>query len=370
MTRHCGMNCRILYVIGQLGGGGSERQLYLLLQAMDRQRYRPHVVVWSLGSDRTYLPQIRKLRVPLHCFPDTLTATRKLLAFRALVKRLRPEVVHSYSFYTNIAACWASLGTKSLAVGAVRSDFIDNKLSSGFVLGSLNSRWPTNQIYNSFAAAEKARSSRTFFAPKRVSVVQNGLDLEEFRKTPLSKNGQATILGVGSLLPYKRWDRLLRAGAVLKQRGLDFLVEIAGGGPLRNSLEQQARELQIDDRIKFSGPVDDVALLLANASFLAHTSDVEGCPNVVMEAMACGRAVVGTDAGDIPSLVEDRKTGFVVRRGDDVNFAECLATLITNRALCHQMGDAGRAKAEREFRLERVVEETLAAYRAAGWRDA
>lgn len=84
--------------------------------------------------------------------------------------------------------------------------------------------------------------------------------------------------------------------------------------------------------------------------------------------MAAGRAVVATDAGDVPSIVDDR-TGFVVRRGDDARLIERLATLITNRELCRQMGEAARAKAEREFGLDRLVSETLAAYRAAGWRD-
>ena len=155
----------------------------------------------------------------------------------------------------------------------------------------------------------------------------------------------------------------------LKQRGLHFLVEIAGGGPLRESLERQARDLDITDRVRFIGHADDIPGLMATSTFLAHTSDVEGCPNVVMEAMACGRAVVAMAAGDIPSLVEDGKTGFVVPRGDDAQFVERLATLITNRELCRQMGEASRVKAEREFGLHRLVEETLNAYREAGWRD-
>jgi len=96
----------------------------------------------------------------------------------------------------------------------------------------------------------------------------------------------------------------------------------------------------------------------------------EGCLDVVMEAMACGRAVVATDAGDVPYLVEDGKAGFVVRRGDDMTLAARMATLITNLDLCQQMGEAGRARAEREFGLDRLVAETLAAYRAAGWKDA
>ena len=77
----------------------------------------------------------------------------------------------------------------------------------------------------------------------------------------------------------------------------------------------------------------------------------------------------GADAGDIRSLVEDGRTGFVVSRGDDARLAERLATLITDYDLCRRMGKAGRVKAEREFGLERLVSDTLAAYQVAGWQD-
>jgi len=100
-----------------------------------------------------------------------------------------------------------------------------------------------------------------------------------------------------------------------------------------------------------------------------HASESEGCPNAVMEAMGCGRAVIAMDAGDISSLVEDGETGFVVRQGDDAAFADRIARLITDRKLGVRLGQAGRAKAEREFGASRLVNETLAVYSAAGWVD-
>jgi len=134
-------------------------------------------------------------------------------------------------------------------------------------------------------------------------------------------------------------------------------------------LRQCAQDLGLTNRIEFIGYTEDIPRLLSHATFLVHTADHEGCPNVVMEAMACGRAVVSTDVGDVPYLVEDGKTGFVVRRGDDTTLVARMATLITQSDLCRQMGEAGRVKAEREFGLDRLLVETLAAYRASGGRD-
>lgn len=363
------MNCRLLYLVGQLGPGGLERQLFSLLQAMDRARYRPEVVVWNFRVDDTFVPQIQNLAVPLHSFPPTLSGAGKLHAFRQLVMKMRPEVVHSYSFYTNFSAWWATLGTRTIPIGAVRSNFVYDKKVSGLFWGNLSARWPDTQVYNNFAGAEAARKSLGMFTPKQIFVVWNGLDLEQLRSVPLSTNDQVRILGVGSLLQVKRWDRLLRAALNLKKIGLNFYIQIAGGGPLRETLEQQAQDLGLTDRVRFIGHVNNVTALLASSSFLVHTSDIEGCPNVVMEAMACGRAVVATDAGDIPALVDDGKTGFVVHLRDEATLVKRLQTLIGNPSLCAQMGEAGRAKAERCFGLDRLVSETFAVYKAAGWRD-
>src|SRR5688572_12743291 len=110
------MNCRLLYVVGQLRLGGAERQLYYLLKGMDRSRYQPGVVVWNFSESDIFVSQIRRLGVPLYGLPCTSRA-QKLQAFRNIVTELRPEVVHSYSFYTNFAAFCATAGTSSIAIG-------------------------------------------------------------------------------------------------------------------------------------------------------------------------------------------------------------------------------------------------------------
>jgi glycosyltransferase involved in cell wall biosynthesis len=364
------MKCRILYLIGQLHSGGSERQLYYLLAAMDRSLYRPAVAVWNFRESDVYVPRIRDLGVAIHSFQGANSAIAKLRAMRCLIEQLQVEIVHSFTFYLNIAAYWSVRGTQAIALGSMRSSLEMDKKVSGWLLGKLSARWPDYQIYNSYEAVKHQSRSRSLFLPKRVFVVQNGVDLQYFsvmRRQPTIK--PVRIVAVGSLVSVKRWDRLLSAAAELKGRKLDFSVEIAGGGPLRASLEQQVQELGISDRVTFRGYTDDIPTLLSQAAFLVHTSDAEGSPNTVMEAMACGRAVVSTDVGDVSSLIDNGTTGFVVRRGDDAMLIERMATLIVDPSLCRRMGEASRAKAQREFELDRLVSDTLAVYRAAGWGD-
>ena len=363
------LSCRLLYLIGQLRSGGSERQLYYLLKSMERNRYQPEVVVWTLREADMYVSKIRALGVPLHSFPNGSSRASKLGAFRRLVMQINPDVVHSYSFYTNFVAFWATRAMKTITIGGVRNDFDWDKDDTGPLLGRLSGRWPCRQIFNSYAAAETVRHSKSLFVPRECFVVRNGVDLECFPSLPLSANGKTQILGVGSLFPVKRWNRLISASVMLKQRGFDFLIRIVGDGPLRASLTQEVKDLGVAEYVKFIGHSDDIPKLLAEATFLVHTSDKEGCPNAVMEAMACGRAVVATDVGDIPFLVEDGTTGFVVPCGNDEALVDQTARLITNTDLCRRMGKAGRVKAEREFGLARLVSDTLAAYQAAGWQD-
>lgn len=360
------MECRLLYLVGQLGVGGLERQLFYLISSMDRRRYKPVVAIWSNSPDDHYARELRTLDVPVVPLGDNRARSARLKALRGLVSKLSPEVIHSYTYYTNIAAWLAARGMRSIPIGSVRNDFVLDRRAAGKVLGRLCGRWPPGQVFNSFNAEREATHCRTIFKPRRIYVVTNGIDLDRFVTRPLPEQGY--VLAVGSMNKRKRWDRLLRAAGYLARKGVVLDVRHAGTGPLREELEAIAGNLEIERQFRFLGERNDIPDLLANAAFLVHTADNEGCPNVIMEAMACGRAVVATDAGDVRYLIEDGKTGFVVPKEDESAFADRIATLLENRELCRRMGDAGRARAEQVFGLDRLRLETFAAYQAEGWK--
>jgi glycosyltransferase involved in cell wall biosynthesis len=365
-----GIRCRLLYLVGQLRLGGLERQLYYILANLDHTRYFPAVVVWNLNLSDKYYGDIQALKVPIFGFPAEWSPLSKLRALRVLTRQLAPEVIHSYGFHTNFAAYYGALGTRALAIGSLRSDFAHAKAEGGVLRSVLNARWPSCFIANSMSAAEAVRRQAGFFAPRQIAVVRNGLDLQRFTYAKEVIEVKSYIAAVGSLFPVKRWDRLLKMIFKLEKVCKDSLFfRIAGDGPLRGSLEKQAQDLGIAKSVNFEGAIQDMPGFLRGAKFLVHTSESEGCPNAVMEAMASGLAVVAMEAGDISHLVEEGKTGFIVSQDDEERFVECVFQLHSDRALRCRMGLAARDKAEHQFSVERLVTETLAVYKIAGWKD-
>lgn len=363
--------CRLLYVVGQLALGGLERQLYYLLSTIERWRYRPALVAWNLNPDEKYYRDISALNLPIYGLPSAGSPLMKLRALRELARKLAPEVIHSYGFHTNFAAHYAASGTRAIAIGSLRSDFATARRVGGRLRGALNARWPSYHISNSVACMNAARLSSSFFVPKEFAVVRNGLDLKAFHCLEPESTAQAYAVGVGSLLSVKRWDRILRAIREVNQgRGEHVHFRLAGDGPLRSILEREATALGLSGTVEFLGAVHDVPSLLSEAQFMVHASESEGCPNVVMEAMACGLPVIAMDAGDISCLIENGVTGFVIRQGDEIALADRIAQLSSDHQLRRRMGQSARAKAEREFSLDRLMRQTLDAYRAAGWNDA
>lgn len=362
--------CRLLYVVGQLGLGGLERQLYYLVSNLDRARYDPAVVVWNLNHNDKYYKDIETLKIPLYGFPPEWSPLSKLNRLRALTRKLKPEVIHSYGFYTNFSAAYAAWATRTLAIGSRRSEYNPHKRRRGGLNRWLNAKWPAFHIVNSTPSADAAHCALSLFTSRQVFTVRNALDLKLFTSVNEASQKSDYVAAIGSLTLVKRWDRLLSVARELKTiLGENIRFKIAGDGPLRSALDKLANDLDVSRIVEFRGAVHDIPTFLRGAKFLVHTSQSEGCPNVVMEAMACGLPVVAMETGEIPYLVEDGKTGFVVPQDDEKTFVERVSLLLGDEELRVNMGAAAREKAERAFTLERLVSETLAAYRAAGWRD-
>jgi glycosyltransferase involved in cell wall biosynthesis len=198
----------------------------------------------------------------------------------------------------------------------------------------------------------------------KIHRVYNGIDLERF---PASRscdgNRIPQIASVGRLVAFKGFDDLIDACAELARRRIDFVCDIIGDGPLRETLQAKIEQLDLSSRVNLLGSLSQGAVLeklqAADIFALASTTDAQGAtdvfPTVILEAMASARPVVSTRLAGIPELVVDGQTGMLAPAGDSTALARALEQLLRDPELRLRFGDAGRTRIEQDFRIEQTV---------------
>ena len=206
---------------------------------------------------------------------------------------------------------------------------------------------------------------------ERLVVVRDAIDPERIRRaTPVDVRARCglptdavLVLAVGALVPPKGHEHLLAALPRVIARVPRAHLVVAGEGPLRAALEAQARALGCADRVRLPGAIDDLPGWFAAADVVAMPSVQEGLGTSLLDAMAAGRPVVASSTGGIPEVVRDGVDGRLVPPADPVALADALAEVLLDPARAGAWGRAGSARVDAEFRVERMVDETVAAYR-------
>jgi glycosyltransferase involved in cell wall biosynthesis len=194
----------------------------------------------------------------------------------------------------------------------------------------------------------------------KVKVVYHGVDLDVFGQPRDPALEKPILLSVGRLCDTKGFPDLWDACRILRERGLEFRLRVVGDGYMRRELEERARRLGIADIVEITGllPREQViqayreARLFVLPCVVTERGDRDGLPNVIVEAMAMGLPVVGTDVSGLPEAIEDGVTGRLVPPRSPEKLADAVEALWTNAPLRARMGREGREKAERVFALK------------------
>ena len=202
---------------------------------------------------------------------------------------------------------------------------------------------------------------------ERIHRIYNGLNLAEFGRATFSSD-PPLVVAIGRLIVKKGFTNLIRACALLVERGRSFRCEIFGDGPLEKDLRAQIEDLGLQERVQLPGPKPQSELRerLANASVFALPSvpepggGMDNLPTVIMEAMATGLPVVSTRIGGIPEMVVENETGFLVQPEDAVALTGAIEKLISDRSLGQKLGQAGHERAQKLFSIESNVRELFA----------
>jgi glycosyltransferase involved in cell wall biosynthesis len=353
----------ISVMIGQLGGGGSERQLYLFLARCDRSRWSP--VVYVSGRLGCWEAPICRLGIPVVQLRGSRLA--KMLQFRSECIARDTGSFFSWSSHTNgFALALAGRGVHN--VGSFRNaNYADlptrlRWLWSWLSLAGIstvvcNSRETTLEISN------RSRSRRTVhFVPNAVEIFarERVHALREHWRARLGLSDDAVlVLGVGRLTPQKQFARFIDVIAqVRRQREVRAVIAGKDFGYLAE-LESQLARLGLQKEIRLLGEVSDARELICAADIFLLTSDYEGMPNVVLEAMAAEVPCVATRVNGVGDLIQHGTNGFIGERDVD-DLAKHVIRLASDSDLRRAMGARARVAVERRYRPEDIMDKLWA----------
>ena len=284
------------------------------------------------------------------------------------IKQLQPDIVHAHDPHgVAMAALALSMSTQVVKPPLVASRRVDFRIR-----GNSLSRWKYRQVDCFICASEAIRQLLLSddVPPHHAVTVHEGIDLGRVAAaTPANihqelwlPHGAPIVGNVGALVPHKGQKHFIEAAALVVRHVPDARFVIAGEGELRQSLEHQIKHLGLEKHVLLAGFRPDVLSVHKAFDIFVMSSVTEGLGTSILDAMACGRPVVGTAAGGIPEVVKDGETGILVPPRDHEAMADAIVKLLKDEPLRKRMGAAGLSLANACFSAERMVQDTLRIY--------
>ncbi len=369
---------RVCHIITKLELGGAQQNTLYTVGHLDRRRFEPSLVT---GAEGLLVDEARGLDARVHLVdplvrePSPRRDAAALTRLIALLRRERPDVVHTHSSKAGILGRWA-------ATIAGVPHIVHSIHGYGFHDGQ---PWLTRHLYQAvervtgrftttaFVAVSRANMETglalDLFLPEKVTLIRSGVPLPRFTPRESAPEGPVTVGMVGCLKPQKSPLDFVRVAArVLKEPGMDGRVRflLVGDGVMRPQVETLIDREGLTGRVELAGWRRDVPELLRGIDILLHTSLWEGLPRVFPEAMATGLPIVATRVDGAPEAVEDGVTGYLLPPGDVEGLAQRTMLLVADPDRRRRMGAEARLRVgpwdidEMVRRQERLYEHMVA----------
>lgn len=328
--------------------------------------------------------RIRALGFTQHCLPlsrsgkNPFTELRTVWAIFKLFRRIRPDVVHLVTIkpvlYGGIAARLAGVPGVAAAVSGLGFVFISSGLKAQLVRGVVGLLYRLalgmrnlRVIFQNPDDRQALLRLGVVSIEKSVLIRGSGVDLSEYAAVP-EPAGEPAVVMAARLLWDKGVSEFVEAARLLNERGVPARFVLAGAPDPGNPASVTQVELDAwreEGYVEVLGFRRDIAEIFAASNLVVLPSYYgEGLPKVLVEAAACGRAVVTTDMPGCRDAIEPNVTGLLVPMRNAGALANAIQQLIEDKPLRYRMGKAGRELAEREFAIDKIVDAHLEVYRS------
>jgi glycosyltransferase involved in cell wall biosynthesis len=343
-----------LYVIDSLDLGGTEKQFYLLLKYLDRSCFHCRIVCLAEGGD--WIGRIRNLGIELVVLRRNGSKDVKRLAMlAAIMRRFRPDLVHSFQPPANVYAGLAALTARTGRLIVSYRSF-DPAARRQKALNRLLNRLIYCRADVVVCNSRSLQRDLIWRYGNRVStrVISNGIEnlsayipTKESLRQAIGLAPEHPVVGTaGRLVPIKNHRLFIDIASKISRIRPDVQFLIIGDGPMKASLQEHAAECGVAHAVTFTGQLPDAQQWLSLFDVFVLTTgngngQGEGFPNVLMEAMLNQVPCVASKAGGTIELLPDREAGYLVEAPDSDAYARNILSLLENAALREEMG--GRA---------------------------
>jgi len=354
---------RVLLVIPTLDASGAEKQFALLAAGLPRDRFEPHVV--ALTRSGPYEKALRDAGIPVTVLGKRTKADPVAFArLKQIIETLRPDVLHTWLFAGNAYGRLALRGghrpkvvVSERCVDSWKSGWqlwLDRKLAGRTDVLVGNSESVAAFYRDLGVPAEKVRVIPNAVAPP----ASPSVDRAAIRRELGLPEDARVVAYMGRLAKQKRVDVLVWAMQLLRQLTGNVYHVVIGDGPERRRLEDLAKHFTCDHVTRFVGHRSDAGRLAWAFDAFWLASEFEGQSNSLLEAMAAGVPVIASDIPANREVVADGRTGYLVRPGDSVAFAQYVDRLLADPELRGRIG----AAAQEDMRERHSVPSMVAAY--------
>lgn len=335
--------------------------------------YGAEIVVVNLRHPPNPIVEKNLLAVgaKIYTFPfPRLFSPASFIGILRLVRRERFDLIQSYLAYSNIVGGLAGWMAGIPVIGSLRStgDSPQERSRKREVLDNLSLKYFCSRVLaNGYAVAE---AGKVRLGGTRIDVIPNAVDLIEplppgerqtLRKEIVGSLEGPIILSVGRMDYRKGFPDLINGFAKICSLYPSSALVIAGGGGLFDELAKQVLKMNLDGRVFLLGSRDDVPKLLGIADIYINSSNSEGMPVSVLEAMSLGLPVIATSVGDTPYLVQPG-TGVLIPPGEPGQIAQALKRLIDSPDECIKLGRAAREHIMHRHSLYAWVDQMIDLY--------
>lgn len=323
------------------GNGGAERQITMLANAMAERGHEVHFLVLSEFNKKYEISPL----VHVHDLTEEeKTAIHPIIGRYKALKRAYKEIHPDCTIHYNLQSAYLTAAMpKKVYCKSIYSERTDPYDKSYNGLFGILRNWCVNRTDGFMFQSEGARDFFDAEVAKRSAVIHNSVSVS-VEKYPMPEIRDDRIVSMGRLHNQKNQALLIDAFAKIADEFPECTLENYGDGQLRESLQQKIDNLGLTARIKLQPARKDVFDAIRTARLFVLSSDYEGMPNALMEAMALGLPCVATDCrpGGARTLVEDGVNGFVVPRRNVAALADKMRYVLSHPEVADTISRGGR----------------------------